>query len=265
MVAITNNKEDGEEVVPNVADKVEGEAPNKPNAFSDGSLKNTKGPFWHLGGAGVWWPERKAESVTEQEKRIAEYKETDEGTMLWCSFNSSLNSSTRCELAAAILALLAPRPVNIGIDNATVVLKGNNIIKHERRRNEEARHGKDGRLLLGGTKSVLHRPNPTKKMWSQEKDGDLWELFAKVIKQRGPRSAIITKVKGHATEEMVQQGKVKEEEKKGNDRADEAADVGATKSQGRLQCFGELYSWRHMCYRKFIAKMQTFVVELKKE
>ena len=110
----------------------------------------------------MWWPERKAESITEQEKRLAEYKETDEGTMLWCPFNSSLNSSS--ELAAAILALLAPRPVNIGIDNATVVRTGNNIIKHEKKRNEEMRHGRDGRMLLGGTKSALHRPKPTKKL-----------------------------------------------------------------------------------------------------
>jgi len=90
-------------------------------------------------------------------------------------------------------------------------------------------------------------------------------LFAKLIRQRGPSSAIITKVKGHATEEMVQQGKVKEEEKRGNDWADTAADEGATNSQGRLQYFGELYSWRHMCYRKLMARMQKFIVELKKE
>ena len=68
------------------------------------------------------------------------------------------------------MALFAPKPVNIGIDNATVVLKGNNIIKHERTRNEEAMRGRDGRLLLGGRKSVLHRPNPAKTLWSQEKD-----------------------------------------------------------------------------------------------
>ena len=57
--------------------------------------------------------------------------------MLWCPFNSSLNSSTRCELAAAIIAMLGPYPVNIGIDNVNVVLKGNEIIQHERRREKE--------------------------------------------------------------------------------------------------------------------------------
>ena len=253
MVALTRNNDDEEEVVPNIAVPVQGEAPVEPNAFSDGSFKNTKGPFWHLGGAGVWWVNREAKDMTEQERRIVEHKEKDGGLMLWCPFNSSLNSSTRCELAAASLALLAPVPVNTGIDNATVVLKRNRIIKH------------DGRQLLGGTNSILHRPNPTRKTWSQEKDGDLWEVFAKLVRQRGPKSAKITKVKGHATEEMVQQGKVKAEEKRGNDHVDEAADAGATKSQGRLKIFGELYSRRHECYRKLMAQVQTFVVELKKE
>ena len=69
-------------------------------------------------------------------------------------------------------------------------------------------------------------------------------MFAKLVRQRGPNSAKVTKVKGHATEEMVQQGKVKAEEKKGNDHADEAVDAGATQSQGRLSIPGELYSWR---------------------
>ena len=70
---------------------------------------------------------------------------------------------------------------------------------------------------------------------------------------------------GDDDDDEVQQGKVKQDEKRGNDWADVAADEGATKSQGRLQCFGELYSWRHMCYRKLMARMQKFIVELKKE
>ena len=56
-----------------------------------------------------------------------------EGVMLWNSFNTRLNSSTRCELGAAIIALLSPLTVNIGIDNATVVKRGNEIISHLRK------------------------------------------------------------------------------------------------------------------------------------
>ena len=59
----------------------------------------------------------------------------------------------------------------------------------------------------------------------------MWELFEQLFKQRGPRSVKITKVKGHATQEMVDEGNVRAEDKEGNDKADEAADMGATTSQ----------------------------------
>ena len=67
------------------------------------------------------------------------------------------------ELAAAIVAILPPAPVHIGIDNAAVVVKGSQIIKYyddrERlRRKEEGREGK-----LGGTSSRLRRKTPFKK------------------------------------------------------------------------------------------------------
>ena len=265
MAAIAKMEEGEETIKPKISQRVKGEAPEKPNVYSDGSLKNTKGYFWQLGGAGVWWPGRKAEDLTQEEESIAEYKEEPGGLMLWCSFNADLNSSTRCELAAAILALLPPRPINIGIDNATVVGKGNEIIQHARRREEEKRTDERGRPLLGGTKSKLYRKTPYKRKWAQTRDGDLWQLFEKLVKQRGPETVKITKVKGHATEEMVEQGKVEAEDKAGNDMADQAADQGATKSQGRLQVFASLYAWRQGRYRKMMARIQQFIVEVKKE
>ena len=75
----------------------------------------------------------------------------------------------------------------------------------------------------------------------------------------------ITKVKRHATGMMVEEGKVKAAEKEGNDKADEAADEGATKSQGMVRKFAELYSWRHGLYRKLMTRIQRFIVEVKKE
>ena len=139
--------------MPSITQEVQGAAPTTINAYSDGSLKNTTGLFWHVGSAGVWWPGRGIETLTTDEKGFAEYKAQkpdadifrdgvevgEDGVMLWCPFNSSLNSSTRCELAAAILALLSPYPLNIGIDNATVVGKGNEIIHRRRRREAEDR------------------------------------------------------------------------------------------------------------------------------
>ena len=96
--------------------------PTSPNAYSDGSLKNVKGYFWGVGGAGVWWPGRKATTLTAGELRIAEHREVEAakdlfdpdlpeqcgGLMLWSPFNARLNSSTRCELGAAIVAMMSP-------------------------------------------------------------------------------------------------------------------------------------------------------------
>ena len=97
------------------------------------------------------------------------------------------------------------------------------------------------------------------------KDGDLWELFTRLVLQRGPRSVKITKVKGHATEAMVQEGKVKLAEKQGNDRSDTAAALGVTESQSKVHAFGALYSARHVRYRAIMCRIQKYIVGLKEE
>ena len=56
--------------------------------------------------------------------------------------------------------------------------------------------------------SILHRPAPYKQRWALMRDGDLWQVFADLVSQRGPQSVTITKVQGHATQEMVDEGKV---------------------------------------------------------
>ena len=129
--------------MPTIKRRIHDAAPDKPNGYSDGSLKNVRGMFWSVGGAGVWWPNRTIDSITVDEATIAEHRQVEPdhdwfgphkdimnpgGLMLWTPFSSRLNSSTRCELGAVILALLAPFAINIGVDNATVVDKGNAII-----------------------------------------------------------------------------------------------------------------------------------------
>ena len=132
----------------------------------------------------MWWPDRSKEDLSEEEKNFAQfetYKEPAdifdcesragrEGVMLWNAFNTRLNSSTRCELGAAILALLSPINVNIGIDNATVVKKRDEIINHLRRQEAVDRRDAKGNNKLGGTFSILHRPSPYKQGWAQMRD-----------------------------------------------------------------------------------------------
>ena len=70
--------------------------PEKPNAFADGSLKQSRGACWQTGGAGVWMPGRTTGDINEQERKYTHQEEARGGIMLWCAFNTLIDSSTRC-------------------------------------------------------------------------------------------------------------------------------------------------------------------------
>ena len=57
-------------------------------------------------------------------------------------------------------------------------------------------------------------------------DGDLLLLVDRMLHLRGRDMVRISKVKGHADEDMVLDGRVREIDRLGNDAADEAADFG---------------------------------------
>ena len=116
--------------------------------------------------------------------------------------------------------------------------------------------GHKGRLLLGGRVSDLQRSSPYRRKWAQDKDGDLWEIFANIVEARGAHTVRLAKVKGHATVEMVESGQVDEEQKYGNDNADAAADNGATVSQKLTYAMARHYSFRHHFYRKLMVRIQ---------
>ena len=87
-------------------------------------------------------------------------------------------------------------------------------------------------------------------------------------KQKGPDSITLTKVKGHATEEHVQQGLVQEEHKQGNDQADKAATRGVQASgHGKVQ-FMTWVKKRHKAYVELtvnIQKLTAAILKLDKE
>ena len=88
-------------------------------------------------------------------------------------------------------------PVHLGIDNKNVC---NNV----------------GRVLAGWSGAPF----------SLCTDGDSPCCVDNMVRYRSARSVKISKVKGHATDAMVAEGKVRREDKDGNDAADIAADFG---------------------------------------
>ena len=75
--------------------------------------------------------------------------------------------------------------------------------------------------------------------WQLINDGDLWAQAFTVLKNRGPASVLITKVKGHAKEKDVVESSLLQEYKRGNDTADLEANKGLkSNGDGKLE-FGK--------------------------
>ena len=83
-----------------------------------------------------------------------------------------------------------------------------------------------------------------------------WEEFTDLVKISGPQTVWITKVKGHATQEMVDEGKAEQEDMRGNSMADRAADLGAIECQRNVHKFGDMFCWRQKHNRMLVAMVQ---------
>ena len=76
------------------------------------------------------------------------------------------------------------------------------------------------------------------------KDGDLVALARYMIRARGRETVRVTKVKGHAEDVDVQQGRVRLLDKQGNAEADNAADLQSeVLIEARRRLLGALSHW----------------------
>ena len=76
--------------------------------YTDGSLQNPTSRHWQVGGMGIFWPDRKLEDqpLEDHEIQYTNSEEQDHGVILWGVFTGLRGSSTRCELATALVAML---------------------------------------------------------------------------------------------------------------------------------------------------------------
>ena len=118
--------------------------------------------------------------------------------VLFDSIRGPLQSVQRAELWVVILALQCSSAVHLSVDNLNVVCHVSRIL--------------DGRVAC--------RP------FELTFDVDLLTIIERMVYQRGIQSVKISKVKGHADDDMVAVGSVRVEDKIGDDLADRAADFG---------------------------------------
>ena len=96
------------------------------------------------------------------------------------------------------------------------------------------------------------------------KNGDVWNFFSKSTIAKGPRAVLLTKVKGHATAKMVEDGTVQADHKEGNDGADEGADLGATDEQQGLSDAARKYAGRQWRYKQFMIRIHAYIIHLRR-
>ena len=93
-------------------------------------------------------------------------------------------------------------------------------------------------------------------------DGDLWEQAWEAVLERGGESVQAQWVKGHATWEMVDQGKVKARDKENSDRMDKYANKGILEhGEAEVRAVAWLAE-RHARYVKFIDRVRKVIVKV---
>jgi ribonuclease HI len=218
--------------------------PDEPNVYSDGSWKHPLVFHYSLGGAGVWWPGRRCtgaalgrHSISPVEDDFAFVTEAKDGVRLCTKIGGYAGSSTRTELAAAILAMCANGPVHLASDSAAFVNKANAIAE----------------MVKVGKKPKRH--------FNLTSDGDLWGQFYEALLCKGAGSVRFTWVKGHATQQHVDSGITTESRKVGNCEADKCADQGVLLHGEDVIHFAKTYSGRHKAYSKFMMDVAIHITE----
>ena len=244
--------------------RINGTPPDQPNGYTDGSYVNPTGHFWSLGGVGVWWPKREtADGIAQAEEAYTHVEQLAQGTLMWQTFNDLRGSSTRCEIGAMLLAMLREEPIHIGTDSQAMLTKLQQMLDHAKDKEKAELHTKEGKMKIGGKVSPLHAETPFRRKWHQQQDGDLWECMHESIQSRNHSSIEAKKVKGHATEAMVEAKLVEPEDKDGNDWADTAAGKGTHKFSP-LATIARKFSIRNDRYRNLMSSIHRFIINMLK-
>ena len=111
---------------------------------------------------------------------------------------------------------------------------------------------------------IMHRIRQRKSKKTNYKvlsDGDLWEHFERAVEAKGVHAARITKVKGHVSQEQGDAQQCRAADKRGNDKADEAADVGTQLFGKNVTNMADFFHTRHHRYTNLMLDVAKHIVE----
>ena len=99
-----------------------------------------------------------------------------------------------------------------------------------------------------------------RKVWPFHKDGDLWAMFHAHAKAKQPQAIRISKVKGHATDSMVAEGKATKADQEGNNHADLAADEGVALFGDLITRASKAWAERHQAYTAWVKQLWQHLI-----
>ena len=180
------------------------DVPVAPNIWTDGSRE----PIPHLdvetAGAGAFVHSPAIIFDSHHWGHAQDLHDPHEGSShIFSGVLGPIQSVQRAEYWGVILALQAYSGIHIGIDNMNV---------------------------LRGVAALLSQGVPRTPL-PLVKDGDLLATIHSMLFLRGFDTVKVSKVKGHATRAMVDNGEVRQEDLMGNNGADAAADLGRLRQQ----------------------------------
>ena len=178
---------------------------NHPNIWTDGSRDGDLDAMVGVAGAGAFVKDVPWVFDGRAWGHAQDLDIGDDAARIFSMVPGLLQTIQRAEYWGVILALQAFMPVHIGIDNKNVC-------------------GNVGRILSGWSGAPF----------SLCSDGDLLNCIRDMVLYSSARSVRVSKVKGRATDAMVVEGKVRREDKEGNDAADIAADFGRLRQPARI-------------------------------
>ena len=176
------------------------EMTDHPNVWTDGSREDfsSTGGF-EVAGAGVYLPASELAFEGLIWGTAEEYGDARlERCRAFLPVPGVMQTVQRAEFWSAIIAMQAYWPCHLGIDNLNVARSIGRLLDHD----------------------SLIKPHPLVK------DGDLIALARYMIRTGDRETVRVTKVKGHAEDVDVQQGRVRLVDQQGNAEADAAADLG---------------------------------------
>ena len=87
-------------------------------------------------------------------------------------------------------------------------------------------------------------------------------MIWRAILAREPRAIAVTKVKGHATEQDVEEGRVRVGDKIGNDASDKLATDGIQGHGVHIVALSNWLAARHRAYCRFMVQVHMFIIHV---